>query len=283
MRRRAYLASAALALTSLAGCPGAASDEPETVTPAPVPTVTTASTDGGRESEEGGMPTLTGSAVVERAIHQYGYVWTRRDGGMTFADEDDPFLFVTVLADDTLSRWDFELVVGERTFSTVFDTNLHRIVLGTDQRYLRERDHGILQFRCGTVEPDDRILLRWPGGEHRFPPFLRDRLRSPPPTFDGEVEVRAGDGGDPAVTMHNESEFDARFVGAVWREDPEGAVTPVGVVNRLLTPGERREWTIQTRPPGVSTPTPDDGDAEDDSEDVYVLRYRGAIDTADVG
>lgn len=284
MRRRALLASlAASALPLAAGCSGDGTG---------TPTDTPPRTDPSTPDERTTTPTETDATnhSAEVTIHdvavQRGYVEREVADAIGVVDDDRQFVWVhaSVIA-GAFAPDAFAFDTALEEYSPVTDARPYRFEPDDESEYTLQSGRGWLLFELPTdVEtPQQRdapgMYVRWPNGEHRIDSVVAERVATQLPSYAVTIEKRYAQTPDEpiAVAVTNESDVGGRFVGALNRQGPMVAVTPVQRLAVDVPAGETRtvpiadDWSDRT-PRGTRT---DDGPAVE-----YDLNWAGGSSSA---
>jgi hypothetical protein len=254
MRRRQLLALAVCGLAAAAGCSGQSNSgsDPATDTPTATPTATPTET-----PEEETVDSVTVDAL------QPGLIELNTPDSIGVSGVNTQYIFLDVIGGDTPpARSELAFVLDGTAHAPMEETRgVWRVYnAGEDERYSPTSPGWVLFELPATADDPDSARLTWPGGERQPPAPIRERIATPAPPFEVNVEVSdtvpVGETPEMRVTVENTGSVAGRFLMAINRAGPYIAYMPEDAVRLLVEPGEQREWTGEAslfRPEEVST------------------------------
>lgn len=236
MHRRQFLLSSGGGIAGLAGCLSERRDGDTVATTDGSPTPTTT-------SQDTGLP-------VEFSALQPGFIELDVDAYEMVSNPTSQYLFLNVSlnGDTTPSLSDFRFR---------FDGDEHPPTTPTEDPWVHRRDEEGDSYNSGsgwvlfelpeTGDVSDAALV-WPGGEWQPNETLRARLGAELPSLSlGEWVVPETVPLDSRstfeFTVHNESDYAGRFIGAI---NAEGWMPhrPVTIMSRRIPPNESESWGV---------------------------------------
>lgn len=274
MRRRSYLALAASALsTTAAGCTSSG-NAGESTTQTTTETTTTETTTSTTATTSSASVSFSEVTLQPAALQLNTDYLTVHDNGQ--------YLFA--LADvetGTVEYESYALTFAGDTYGPLTGQNRRRL-----WRSYNEPEYGytggllVFQLPESTDATDPEAAIEYPGGEHQLDDQLRPRLAASP-TFSAETsipETVAADGSLAVeLTVTNETDTPARFVGGLNRSGPSVAMKPVEAIRPLLAASETKTVTIDQTEAVRETPDEDVGDGEADIE-FYLRMVTGDVE-----
>lgn len=164
-------------------------------------------------------------------------------------DRSEQSLLVTVSSTGALpNREEFSLqTAGASYISPPAEEVLYGGVLWDNERGYTSLPDNLLIFSLPKPLDVTEAMLHSPSGKHRMPDSILQTLARPPTEFVIELSapevVKAGDEVAVTVTIENTGKTTEMFVGALNRQGPEVAYTPVEGITLNLEPGESKQWT----------------------------------------
>jgi len=243
-RRRFLAATGALATTAAAGC--------LTENTGSSPTETTGTTD--RETPDPPKTETTTSTPLSVSLDRYqpGVVAMTSPDSIGVRDGDRAALFLDIApdGDDAPARDEFALRFGGTDYASVDpdDVRLWREYGDRAAAYGVDGRDGWLLFDLPQSGDAANARLSWPGGEWPLPQSLRERLAA---GFDFSVEydfpetVERGERPTVGLTVTNNTDAPARFLGALNRAGPFVAHAPIETPSFVLDSGDTRTWTYE--------------------------------------
>ncbi len=254
MKRRTYLITSAT-LVATTGCLNEANDDNGQGSDGG--TDTPADSDGGTDTpdnSDGGTATPEPSTVVvQQSTVQPAYVQLGTPDSIGVFGDGGQYYLVEVTHEDgpVPSLSDFTLTIDGSDYTP---KDLRGLWVDGDYgvEYDTEAGSGWLVFEVPAGVAADSATVAWPGGEWTVPSATRDRLATPPASFDVSFEapdsVAAGETPVLTMTVANTAGVAGKFVYAMNRVGPDVAYVPVrsGVIE--LDPGESvtEEWDGET-------------------------------------
>lgn len=280
MRRRSYLALAASALsTTAAGCtssrPGEVDDPQSTVTATKTTEPTTTDTTTATSTTATASVSFSDLTLQPAALQLNTDYLTVHDGGQ--------YIFARASVESGEVEYDsYALRVSGRSHGPLAERYRRQLWRTYNEGEYSARSGGLLVFElpASTAAEDPEAVLEYPGGERRLAENLRTRLASNP-TFSAETSipetVAADDSLSVELTVTNETDTPARFVGGLNRSGPLVAMKPVEAIRPLVSTNETKTVTIEQTEAVRETPTEDVGDGETDIE-FYLRMVTGAVE-----
>jgi hypothetical protein len=274
MHRRSYLAATATMLsTAAAGCASAPESDAE-----PVGETTTTT----RTSTSTATRTTAATSVSASVLALQPAAVVRQTDYLTVEDRGQ-YLFVHATVDGgTADRDEFALSVAGEQYSPLLEQGVRGLWRAYNTGGYDPDSGGLLVFELpgSTDASDPEVVLERPGGERELDASLRSRVAAAP-EFSADVSVPdtvPNDGSlSVAVSVTNEGDTPARFVGGLNRAGPRIASTPVRAM-RPLVPASG-EQTVSVDQSEVPLEVSDDevGDGDPDARFTF---YSVAGDTA---
>lgn len=267
MRRRSYLALAASALsTAAAGCtssrPQAVDDPQSTVTDTTTTEPTTTDPTTSTSTTATASVSFSELTVQPAALQLNTDYLTVHDSGQ--------YLFAQATVESGEVEYEsYTLRAAGETHSPVAGQPRRQLWRTYNEGEYSSYSGGLLVFQlpASTDVADPEAVLEYPSGEHRLDESLRTRLAATP-TFSYDVSVPdtvPADGSvDLELTVTNESETPARFVGALNRSGPLVAMRPAETIRTLVPANESKTVTVDQTEAVSDTPSEDVGDGETD-------------------
>lgn len=279
MRRRRFIgAVTGGALTLLGGC--LAQDE-------------TQPRDSGTPTDETPTPTPspgeTFDVSVESLQLQYGIVTPHSPDSIGIDNSETAYIVAAITTDSAVTRSDFTLRTGERTYAPTIPDNFYRTDWGDEDWYRKNRTDGLLLFEidASAADPDQPVAgllqLAWPGGSVDLESSFIGRINESAPQLTVTVDVPDPYDGTEAppltITVANDAEIDRRFLGAVNRTGPRVAFTPVTTVSEMVPAGETVRLTIDDSWSGMP---PEERIGDGDPDVTYYLHHGDTDTSADI-
>lgn len=236
MHRRQFLLSCGGGIAGLAGCLSEQRDDGTVATTDGSPTQTTTALDTSR--------------TVEFSALQAGFIELNVDAYEMVSDPMSQYLFLNVsLNSDTApSLSDFRFR---------FDGDEHPPILPTEDPWVHRQDDEGDSYNSGsgwvlfelpeTGDASDAALV-WPGGEWQPNENLRARLGREVPSLSltewvVPETVPLDSLSTFEFTVHNESDYAGRFIGAI-NADGWMPHRPITIVSRRVPPNESESWEV---------------------------------------
>lgn len=264
MKRRTYLISSAT-LVATTGCLGPSQEsDPDGSTGgqggdgtgSPTPTDSSGDDQGGEGSGDdsaGDDPAGTSSVTMSKPVVQPGYVQLGTPDSIGVFGDAGQYLLVHASHEDgpVPGRSEFSLTVGDTEYAP---EELRGLWVDGDYgvEYDAEAGSGWLVFDVPAEVAADSATVTWPGGQWTVPSATRDRLATPPASFDVSFEapdsVAAGETPVLTMTVTNTADVAGKFVFAMNRVGPDVAYMPVrsGVLELDAGESVTREWDGET-------------------------------------
>ncbi|RDI70521.1 hypothetical protein [Halopelagius longus] len=171
----------------------------------------------------------------------------------TFGERDEQFVIITLSDNGPFpEKGEFALTAGEATYDPAADDENTNFENGIwDYGEYQDVPENVLVFSVPKPLDAESVELSWPDGSESLGESALEALNRPPTEF--SVELSAPDsvtGGEQAtvtVTAENVGDAPGTFVGALNRQGPLVAHTPVESVSLELDAGETKEWTHRFR------------------------------------
>jgi hypothetical protein len=290
MKRRTLLASVAGGVAAVAGClsDSGTSDDP-TDTETPTDTPTDVHTPTPTDAPNDGTPTPTDTPGSDSDVSvtdvrlQHGVVTPSSPDSIGVFSEDTQYLAASLTVDGSLSREDITLEAGTETFAPTTEVRLFRTAWGDAEWYTDERGSGVVLFEGVQRATDDDPRLTWPGGEWSLGDAVASRLGQDAPEFTVEMKApKTHDSTSPPplhIDVTNESERTGRFLGALNRQGPRVAYTPVEVLSEVVPAGETTTLSVSDDWMGLPS---EERIGDGDPDVTYSLDYLGGEASAEI-
>jgi hypothetical protein len=264
MQRRSYLTLAASALSmAAAGCTSAGdTGDANTTTQGTTRTTTTTSDTTTTSTTQTASVSFSDLTVQSAALQlNTDYLTVHDSGQYVFAQ--------ATVEDGSVNYESYTLRFAGETHSPLDDRHRRQLWRTYDEGEYSSHSGGLLVFQLPASADAEapEAVLEYPGGEHRLAETLRQRLAaSPTLSYDLSVpETVAADGSlDVELSVTNESDTPARFVGALNRSGPLVAMRPAETIRPLVPANESKTVTVEQTEAVSDTPSEDVGDGETD-------------------
>lgn len=268
MQRRSYLALAASALsTAAAGCTSAGNTADATPT-----TGTTTTTTTKKPTTDTTTTTTTETASVSFSELTVQPAALQLNTDYLTVDDSGQHLFAQAAVESGEVDYDsFTLRFAGQTHSPLAGQPRRQLWRSYNEGEYSSHSGGLLVFQLpasADVE-DPEVVLEYPGGERRLPESLRRRLAANPSfSYDLSVPETVAANGSLVLelTVTNEGDTPARFVGALNRSGPLVAMAPAETIRPLVPAKESKTVTVEQTEAVSETPSGDVGDGEVDIE-----------------
>lgn len=266
MRRRRFVLACAGGIAGLAGCREGSAPATET-TPQPVVSEPRSSPGTPTTTRSTASPSL---AVAGVRLQPAVVLLTTPDSIGVHGRAGRQYLFLDVTRPS--GRGPDRDAIELRFDGTAYRPGMDGVQLWRsytdDPRYSAGRD-GWIVFDLPMPGPAPELALTWSGNTLPIAAWggvdadaLRTRLTRPEPrlavSFDPPSVARPGSSPALGFTVRNLGDRPTRFVGALNREGPRIASTPIAGLSRLVPPAGTRQWSVRDtvgidRPP-TTTP-----------------------------
>lgn len=266
MQRRRLLAATGLALGT-AGCLGTDDGDDATGTTTSATTASDATT----------STTTTASATLDvtETTLQQALVFLETDYLSTTGGDGRYLLANAFVSEGRVDRRDVALRVDGTEYPPDDGRTVSRLWRVYQSGSAFEPDLGgllLFELPASGFESTVDAAVTWPGGEHRLPAGLRERLRADAPEFSVSIDapetLAQGESPGFEVALTNEGDVPGRFVAGLNRYGPRVASTPAKRFSLLADAGATERMTYIGEISGYEVPDEDLGDGDAD------LRYR---------
>lgn len=265
MRRRSYLALTASALSAAAaGCTSAGDGGTDSTTSTTTATTTTTTTTTRTETTPAVSVSLSEVTLQPAALALQTDYLTVHDAGQ--------YLFVDAAVENGSVEYDeYRLRVAGETYTPMTGQNRRRLWRMYNAGNYNPDAGGLVAFEFpgSTDASDPAAVIEHPGGERELGADLRSRIAAAPEfAFEMSVPDTVQRGGElaVAVSVTNESDRPARFVGGLNRAGPQVAMMPVAEVRPLVPAGETKTLTVDQSAVTAKVSDDDVGDGEADAD-----------------
>jgi len=286
MQRRRFLATVA-AVGAVAGCiDDGEPDGPTTGNGGETATDTLTPTPRDADGVENGTAAPDDGAdglVVESMTLQHGLVVPETPDSIVVGAQDHRYLWVRVTTTESAPNLtDLSLSIRSGTVDPLDadDRRIYRTGWAGEEYYDGTPGTRLVLFELPLTVDTPRMTFQSPAGQVRATDAETTRLGRSPPSMSASLQKRYDETPEKPIVVQvtNEGDVDGRFLGAINREGPSVAYTPITRVSVPVEAGETQSVPITD---SVTHRTATPGNSEPDM--TYHLRTLHGDDVAQFG